>query len=88
MRNRIEILGEIGIYRVGIAVAESFMDFADCIRSRMVKKLKLLEGRAVIRSRLLFASNLFNSLPKSTNTTPPSLDTLAFGGHWLMFSGV
>ena len=41
MRNRIEILSEIGIYRIGIAVAESLMNFSDCIRaapSRTVTK--------------------------------------------------
>ena len=33
------------------------------------------------RSKNLSVSNLFNSLPKSSHKTQPSLDTLAFGGQ-------
>ena len=33
------------------------------------------------RSKNFSVSNLFNSLPKSTHKTQPSLDTLAFGGQ-------
>jgi hypothetical protein len=51
MRNRVEILGEISIYRVGVAFAESFMDFSDRIRSAPSRSVAKRAGIEIRFSR-------------------------------------